>query len=144
MRFPSNLVCESLVAYRLRIYINVDIFYSYYSFLSFYCYFYTTFKTVTLLFFMLIAFIFGLWVYYSIYRLRIYIKVNIFFTLPYFTLYLNYAVDIYFFGFFLINNWFYILFFWLNPIWPGVCEHLFGPGGGCFSPPPTFLASGHF
>ena len=26
MRFPSNLVCESLVAYRLRIYINVDIF----------------------------------------------------------------------------------------------------------------------
>ena len=25
MRFPSNLVCEFLVAYRLRIYINVDI-----------------------------------------------------------------------------------------------------------------------
>ena len=26
MRFTSNLVCESLVTYRLGIYINVDIF----------------------------------------------------------------------------------------------------------------------
>ena len=28
MQFPFNLVCEPLVAYKLRIYINVDIFLS--------------------------------------------------------------------------------------------------------------------